>query len=480
MALTVITLCIGFLLGAAAALAVLLSRLRRAETAQASQSGENALTAERLRLASARADAALAEVAAGRETVLDLTSTAARSGAVAEALGQRLEEQQQLLEELRGRFSAQFEDIARRVLVETSRTIHQEHRGTLQDVLGPLKESIGRFEERIESTHRDSVRENQSLRDQLLQLQQLNSTIGDEARNLTSALRGQAKVRGNWGEMVLERILEQSGLIRGQEFVVQEQGTTGDGRRLQPDVVIKLPEHRHVVVDAKVSLVAYERHCSAGDPGEKSRALAEHLDGMRRHVRELSEKRYETLTGLRSPDFVLMFVPVEPAFNDAVNADPSLTSDAIARNIVIVSASSLLATLRIIASLWRVERQNRNAVEIARRAGDLYDKFVSLLGDLQDLGRKIEGVRHGHEAALAHLGTGRGNIIRRVEELKELGARASRAIDPALLEERPPEGQERPPSTAAPPPSASVWQPESKEPAEAQAASGSSSPAVPP
>lgn len=210
---------------------------------------------------------------------------------------------------------------------------------------------------------------------------------------------------------------------------------TGDGRRLQPDAIIMLPERRHVVIDAKVSLLAYERHCAAADPEEKAAALAGHVEAMRRHVRELSEKRYETLEGLQSPDFVLMFVPVEPAFNDAVNADPSLTTDALARNIVIVSASSLLATLRIIASLWRVERQNRNAVEIAHRAGDLYDKFVSLLGDLQEVGRRIEGVRRWHEAAVAHLGTGKGNIIRRVEELKRLGAHASKAIDPSLLED---------------------------------------------
>jgi DNA recombination protein RmuC len=433
--MTLLLALLGFLLGIAAAAGVFLPRLRKEETARAAAGGENALASERLRLMSGRAEEAMAEALEARVKVLDLTSAAAKAEAEGEALRQRLDEQRHLLEEFEAKYTGDFENIARRVLVETSRTIHDEHRGTLQEVLGPLKESIGRFEEKVESTHRDSVRENQSLREQLLQLQQLNSTIGEEARNLTTALRGQAKIRGNWGEMILERILEQSGLMRGREFAVQEQHMTGDGRRLQPDAIIMLPERRHVVIDAKVSLLAYERHCAAADPEEKAAALAGHVEAMRRHVRELSEKRYETLEGLQSPDFVLMFVPVEPAFNDAVNADPSLTTDALARNIVIVSASSLLATLRIIASLWRVERQNRNAVEIAHRAGDLYDKFVSLLGDLQEVGRRIEGVRRWHEAAVAHLGTGKGNIIRRVEELKRLGAHASKAIDPSLLED---------------------------------------------
>ncbi len=366
--------------------------------------------------------------------LLKLTSLLARSQSEAELLRQRLLELQNLQGELEKKFNVEFENIARRVLVETSRAIHDEHRGTLHDVLEPLKESIGRFEEKVEATHHDTVRENQSLREQLLQLQQLNRTIGDEARSLTNALRGESKVRGTWGEMILERILEQSGLVRGQEFVVQEQHTGEEGRRLQPDVILLLPEQRHVVVDAKVSLVAYERFCGAGNPEERSRALAEHCDAVRRHVRELSEKRYETLDGLQSPDFVLMFIPVEPAFNEAINADPALAADALARNIVLVSASGLLGTLRIIASLWRVERQNRNAVEIARRAGELYDKFVLLLGDLDDMGRRIEALRLSNDTAVTRLRSGKGNLLRRVEELKRLGARASKSIDPAALD----------------------------------------------
>ncbi|HEX9006961.1 MAG TPA: DNA recombination protein RmuC, partial [Bacteroidota bacterium] len=366
--------------------------------------------------------------------LLKLTSLLARSQSEVELLRQRLQELQGLQRDLEKKFNDEFENIARRILVETSRSIHDEHRGTLHDVLEPLKESIGRFEEKVEATHRDTVRENQGLREQLLQLQQLNRTIGEEARSLTSALKGESKVRGTWGEMILERILEGSGLIRGQEYVVQEQHISAEGRRLQPDVILLLPEHRHVVVDAKVSLVAYERYCGAADPAERSRALAEHLDAVRRHVRELSEKRYETLDGLQSPDFVLMFIPVEPAFHQAMDADPALAADALARNIVMVSASGLLGTLRIIASLWRVERQNRNAVEIARRAGELYDKFVLLLGDLDDMGRRIEALRLSHDTAVTRLSTGKGNLLRRVEDLKRLGARASKTIDPAALE----------------------------------------------
>ncbi len=374
------------------------------------------------------------ELTRSRGTIVDLTSSLSSARAEAVHLQDQLQHERAQLQEMQQTLTDQFKGIADNLLLESSRRLQEQHREKLDDILVPFKESILRFEKKIDDTQREAIRDNQSLKEQLLSLQKLNLTIGEEARNLTTALKGQAKTQGNWGEVILERILEKSGLCRGREYTVQSSHLSGDGRRLQPDVVVHLPENKNLVIDSKVSLLAFERFCSCDDPAQKDAELKEHLASVRRHVKELASKSYQRLYELPSLDFVLMFIPVEPAFNEAVNADPELYTDAFEQNIIIVSTSTLLATLRTIASIWRQENQNRNAAEIARLGGEMYDKFAGLLEDLQDLGRKIGAAQNSFDDVLTKLSKGRGNLLRRAEELKKLGAKTGRSIGPSLLD----------------------------------------------
>jgi DNA recombination protein RmuC len=374
------------------------------------------------------------ELSGSRGTIVDLTSALSAAQTDASHLQEQLQNERQRLQEMQQTLTDQFKGIADSLLLESSRKLQEQHREKLEDILSPFRESMNRFEKKIDDNQRETIKDNQSLKEQLLALQKLNQSIGEEARNLTTALKGQSKTQGGWGEVILERILEKSGLARGREYTVQSSHVSEEGRRLQPDVVVHLPENKHLVIDSKVSLLAFERYCNSDDAGRKEVELKEHVASVRRHVKELAGKNYQRLYELPSLDFVLMFVPVEPAFNEAVNADPELYTDAFEQNIIIVSTSTLLATLRTIASIWRQEHQNRNAMEIARLGGELYDKFVGFLGDLQELGRKIRSTQDSFDDALNKLSKGRGNLVRRAEELKKLGARTGKAIEPTLLE----------------------------------------------
>jgi DNA recombination protein RmuC len=369
-----------------------------------------------------------------RGTIVELTASVSTSRAEAAHLQEQLERERGQLQEMQRTMSDQFRGIADNLLLETARRLQEQHRERLEDILSPFRSSIDRFEKKIEDNQREAIRDNQSLKEQLLALQKLNQTIGEEARSLTTALKGQSKTQGGWGEVILERILEKSGLCRGREYTVQASHLSDDGRRLQPDVIIHLPENKHLVIDSKVSLSAFERFCRCDEPARKAAELAEHVESVRRHVKELAAKSYQRMYELPSLDFVLMFVPVEPAFNEAVNAEPDLYTDAFEQNIIIVSTSALLATLRTIASIWQQENQNRNAMEIARLGGELYDKFVGFLGDLQDLGRRLRSAQDSFDDALGKLSKGRGNLVRRAEELKKLGARTAKAIEPSMLD----------------------------------------------
>jgi DNA recombination protein RmuC len=376
-----------------------------------------------------------AELTSARERILDLTARLSRSESESLHLQEKLAEHKKEVEELHHRLTEEFSGIANQVLVENSRHLQEQHRGSLDALLSPLKDQIVRFEQKVDQTHKESIRDSASLKAQLTSLQQLNQSIGVEAHNLTTALKGQSKTQGNWGEMVLERILEDSGLQKGREYALQVSQTTTEGRQLQPDVVIQLPEGRTLVVDAKVSLTAYERWCVNENEEEREKALKEHVGSLRRHFRELGDKNYHDLYQMQSPDFVLMFVPIEPAFVLAMREDPMLHKDALAKNVVMVSQSTLMATLRTIASIWRREDQNRNAAEIAKKGGELYDKFAALLDSLKDVARKIDGAGKGLDDTLQRLATGRGNIINRIQELKRLGARTKQALPADLVEE---------------------------------------------
>ena len=331
------------------------------------------------------------------------------------------------------KFTKEFENLANRIFDDKAKKFSEQSKTNLQEILNPLKERISEFQNKVEETNKESIRGHASLREQLSMLKDMNQQITQEAKNLTDALRGQSKTQGNWGEFILESILEKSGLVKGREYVVQESLTAESGKRFQPDVIIKLPENKSIVIDSKVSLVAYEKFISSDDEHQKQLALREHINSIRSHIKNLSSKNYQNLYQLESLDFVLMFMPVEPAFALAVQNDKTIFNDAFEMNIVIVSPSTLLATLRTISSIWRQENQNKNALEIARQAGTLYDKFVNFYTDLLDVGKKMDSAKDSYENAMKKIHDGRGNLISGVEKIRELGAKASKSLPPAAI-----------------------------------------------
>jgi DNA recombination protein RmuC len=365
---------------------------------------------------------------------LDLRMELARAQAEHAAADEKLAAQKLEFESLRRQSEAMFRNLANEILEEKSRRFTEQNKTNLAEILAPFSERIKDFERTVSDAHLSDAKERASLVEQIRNLHQLNQTMSKEANNLTNALKGQSKTQGNWGEFVLERLLEKSGLMKGREYAAQASMVDADGRRFQPDIIIHLPDDKHLVIDSKVSLNAYERFSSAETDEERADALKEHLFSIRRHMKELGEKNYQSLYGLRSLDFVIMFVPVEPAFIEAVNNDSELFTDAYERNIIIVAPSLLLATMRTIASIWRQERHNTYAAEIARQAGDLYDKFVGFAEDLAQLGRQIDQTKNSHTEAMKKLSEGSGNIVRRIERLKTLGARTSKSIPRQLLE----------------------------------------------
>ncbi len=347
---------------------------------------------------------------------------------------EKLARQQQEMDQIREKFTLEFKNIANELLESRSKTFSTQNQQQLELLLSPLRERLKEFESKVDSTHKESLEKHASLFNELRNLRELNQNMSEEARNLTRALKGESKTQGNWGELILERILERSGLSRDAEYRVQESLQTDEGRRVQPDVTILLPGERFLVIDSKVSLTDYERFVSSEDEAEKLAALKRHVLSMRAHIKGLSEKKYEHLHGAGSPDFVLMFVPLESAFHAALQQDADLFGDAFDKNIVLVSTSTLLATLRTIASLWRTEKQNQNAQEIARQAANMYDKFVDFSNDLIKVGVQLDGTQKTYAEAMKKLTEGKDNLVRKTERLKELGAKGSKQIDSRLLD----------------------------------------------
>jgi DNA recombination protein RmuC len=345
----------------------------------------------------------------------------------------KLSEQKAEIEDLQKKFTTEFENLANRIFKEKTDEFSKQSKTNLQEILNPLKERITEFQSKVEETNKESIRGNASLREQLSMLKDMNQQITQEAKNLTEALKGQSKTQGNWGEFILESVLEKSGLVKGREYVVQESLMAESGKRFQPDVIIKLPENKSIVIDSKVSLVAYEKFISSDDEHQKQLALREHINSIRSHIKNLSSKNYQNLYQLESLDFVLMFMPVEPAFALAVQNDQTIFNDAFEMNIVIVSPSTLLATLRTISSIWRQEKQNRNALEIAKQSGALYDKFVGFIEDLASVGDRMDQAKTSYVNAMSKLVDGSGNLIGRVEKIKKLGAKTSKSLPPAIL-----------------------------------------------
>ena len=350
-----------------------------------------------------------------------------------ENLWERNKEQKEEVEKLQEKFTKEFENLANKILEEKTNKFTEQNKENLKNILTPLQDKIQLFEKKVEDTHKESIDYHAALRQQILGLREMNEQMSKETLNLTKALKGDSKMQGNWGELILERVLEKSGLEKGREYEVQQSFTTEEGNRVFPDVVINLPDGKKMIVDSKVTLTAYERYINEEDDNVKVQHLKEHVIALKRHVDQLSEKNYQDLYQMESPDFVLLFIPIESAFALALNEDTSLYNKAFEKNIVIVTPSTLLATLRTIDSMWANQKQQENAMEIARQAGALYDKFEGFVADLVKIGKKMDEAKVEYQGAMNKLVDGKGNLINSVEKLKKMGAKAKKALPENIL-----------------------------------------------
>ena len=355
-----------------------------------------------------------AQLAAEQQRLLEREALAARSLADAE--------------KLRATLQTEFQAIASRLLEEKSAKFTDHNKTQVEALLHPVRQQLADFRARVDTVYKTESDDRSALKAQIEQLRLLNTRITDEAHALTTALKGQAQARGAWGELILDRLLESAGLLKGQDYLTQESLTTADGRRLRPDVILRLPDARHLVIDSKVSLVAYERAVNAPDDATRLAATREHAAAVRTHVEQLSAKKYEDTGQLITPDYVLMFVPLEPAFILAAENDRTLYEWAFDRRVILCTAPTLLVTLKTVASLWKQDRQTKNVQAIATRGGLLYDKFAGLFADLEDIGKHLARLRESYDGALGKLKTGPGNLLAQVEDLKTLGAKAKKTL----------------------------------------------------
>ncbi|HAC25722.1 MAG TPA: DNA recombination protein RmuC [Cytophagales bacterium] len=373
-----------------------------------------------------------ADLEKARNQVLELTNSLASTEADYRNLEERLAERKNELTELQEKFAAQFKNLANDIFEEKSKRFTEQNKSNLFDLLKPLGEKITEFEKKVENTHKEAIGQNSALRQQLENLQKLNVQMTREAENLTRALKGDSQAQGAWGEFILESILEKSGLERDREYTVQESFTTAEGR-LRPDVIIRLPENKHVIIDSKVSLTAYNNFVNAETDAEKTVALKAHLASIRQHMKGLADKNYQKNITDNGLDFIIMFIPIEPAYILAIQSEKSLYEEALGKRIVFVSPTLLIPSLQLIKNVWKQEYQNRHVLDIANKAGDLYDKFVNFTEDLISLGRHLDSSKKYYEESMKKLSVGSGNLVRKVEDLKKLGAKASKSIDAKLL-----------------------------------------------
>ncbi|MAM70525.1 MAG: DNA recombination protein RmuC [Gammaproteobacteria bacterium] len=340
----------------------------------------------------------------------------------------------QTLEDARKQMTAEFKNLANDILEQKSKAFTESNRENIENILKPLNEKIRTFEKKVEETYDKESKQRFLLQEQIKTLQEANIQISQETLNLTNALKGESKTQGIWGEFILERVLEKSGLVKGREYEVQVNLKTEDGKSRQPDVIVHLPENKDLIIDSKVSLSAYEKYCSEDEETQKSHHLKQHLASIRSHIKGLSDKNYQNIEAVRNLDFVMMFLPIEAAFTLAVQHDEKLFTDAFEKNIVIVCPSTLLATLRTIQNIWRYEQQNTNAQEIAQSAGKLYDKFVLFMQSLDEIGSNLNKTQKAYDEAYNRIYTGHGNLVKRVQQLQDLGARTSKSIPDRLLD----------------------------------------------
>ena len=374
------------------------------------------------------------ELKAEREKSYNLNSGLSSLKSDYDNLQKKLAEQKGEVEELQEKFTKEFENLANKIFEEKSSKFTEQNKANLDQILKPLSEKIKDFENKVEESNKESIDRNAALRQQLSSLKEMNLQMSQDAQNLVKALKGDTKAQGEWGEIQLERILERSGLRKGEEYSIQESLTAEDGSRKRPDVIINLPEEKKIIIDSKVSLVDYERFVSAEDDDQKNIHLKAFINSVKRHIKDLSDKEYQNLFQEESLDFVLMFMPIEPAFSMAIQFGDNLYVDAYDKNIIIVSPSTLLATLRTIANIWKQEYQNRNVIEIAKQSGALYDKFVGFVDDLIDVGNRMDQAKNSYEGAMKKLSNGTGNLVNRAEKIKELGAKTSKSLPQNIVE----------------------------------------------
>lgn len=373
------------------------------------------------------------ELQSERQKLAELSQLYEGSKAYLRAQQEKIAEQKEEVASLQMKFNKDFELIANKILEEKSLKFTEVNRFNIDALLSPLKENIKLFEQKVDRVYKSESDERNVLKGEISKLMELNKQISEEASNLTRALKADTKKQGNWGEVILDRILEASGLILGESYLKQTSFTDEDGNRLQPDVVVTLPDNKHMIIDSKVSLIAYDRLVNCETDAEKLIFLNDHITSIKTHIKNLCSKNYCDLYGINSPDFVLLFVPIESSFAVAVKHDLELFEYAWSRRVVIVTPSTLLATLKTISSVWKQEQQTRNAIDIATKAGALYDKFVGFTNDLRKIGDKLDDARSAYADAFGKLSSGSGNLVGRVETLKKLGAKASKKLDPKFM-----------------------------------------------
>ncbi|MEJ7779230.1 MAG: DNA recombination protein RmuC [Daejeonella sp.] len=375
------------------------------------------------------------QLVAEHEKLSDAMQSLESSRSYFKAQQEKIAEQKLEIKNNQEKFNKDFELIASRILEEKTHKFTEQNRANLDILLNPLKENIKAFEEKVEKVYKAESDERNVLKGHIGQLIEQSTLMSLETQNLTKALKGDNKKQGNWGEMILERVLERSGLVKDQEYRIQASLQTGEGNRFQPDVVIDLPDDKHLIIDAKVSLIAYERLVNCETDEDTELFIRQHIASIRSHVNDLSSKSYSELYKINSPDFVMLFIPIESCFSIAVQKDAELFNYAWDKRVVIVSPSTLLATLRTIASMWKQERQNRNVMEIARLSGEMYDKFVGFIGDMDGIGKNIKQSQDAYDRALNKLSSGRGNLTVTAEKIKKLGAKTSKQLDQRLIGE---------------------------------------------
>lgn len=390
--------------------------------------------AEKIKLLEQQSSELKNELQTERHKTETLTSAYSSAKTETENLQQRLAEQKNELSQLNQKFTTEFENVANRLLDEKSKKFTEQNRSNLDIILNPFKEKLKEFEQKVDQTYKAESTERITLKTEIKNLIDLNKQISEEANNLATALKGDNKQQGNWGEMVLEKILERSGLKENEEYRLEVATTNSDGEKIRPDAVIFLPDNKHIIVDSKVSLSAYNSCVNTSSEEDRNKFLKAHIESLRGHIKLLSGKNYQTANGLETPDFVLMFVPIESSFSLAVQGDAELFNFAWDKKIVIVSPSTLLATLRTIASIWKQERQTRNALDIAEEGGKLYDKFVGFYEDLVKVGKKMDDAKSDYSEAMKKLYDGTGNLVRRAEKMKELGAKTTKQLPPNIIE----------------------------------------------